>query len=137
VCDGTWDDSALVVAGNERVLRARLADAPFEKIGVAQETRGEDGAWPLIDFGGRAGLHQLTLVDDRFSGNSNTVVLPSYEKYDLGVILSSESGFFVQLHGDNVGDSDGITEGDPRSPTSPNGRPILGSSVKLSIGYDF
>lgn len=79
----------------------------------------------------------LTLVDDRFSGNSNTVVLPSYEKVDLGVILSSDSGFFVQLHGDNVGDSDGITEGDPRSPTSPNGRPILGASVKFSIGYDF
>ena len=79
----------------------------------------------------------LTLVDDRFSGNSNTVVLPSYEKVDLGVILSSESGFFVQLHGDNVGDSDGITEGDPRSPTSPNGRPILGASVKFSVGYDF
>ena len=79
----------------------------------------------------------LTLVDDRFSGNSNTVVLPSYEKVDLGVILSSESGFFVQLHGDNIGDSDGITEGDPRSPTSPNGRPILGTSVKFSVGYDF
>ena len=79
----------------------------------------------------------LTLVDDRFSGNSNTVVLPSYEKIDLGVILSSDSGFFVQLHGDNISDSDGITEGDPRSPTSPNGRPILGASVKFSIGYDF
>ncbi len=79
----------------------------------------------------------ITLVDDRFSGNSNTVVLPSYEKIDIGVILSSDAGFFVQLHGDNVGDSDGITEGDPRSPTSPNGRPIQGSSVRLSVGYDF
>ncbi len=29
VCDGRWDDPAQVVAGNERVLRARLADARF------------------------------------------------------------------------------------------------------------
>ncbi len=79
----------------------------------------------------------ITLVDDRFSGNANTVVLPSYEKIDVGVLLSSDSGFFVQLHADNIGDSDGITEGDPRNPTSPNGRPILGTSVKFSVGYDF
>jgi glycyl-tRNA synthetase beta chain len=29
VCDGRWDDPSQVVAGNERVLRARLADARF------------------------------------------------------------------------------------------------------------
>ncbi len=29
VCDGRWDDPAQVVAGNERVLRARLEDARF------------------------------------------------------------------------------------------------------------
>jgi glycyl-tRNA synthetase beta chain len=29
VCDGRWEDPAPVVAGNERVLRARLADARF------------------------------------------------------------------------------------------------------------
>jgi glycyl-tRNA synthetase beta chain len=29
VCDGHWEDPSLVVAGNERVLRARLADARF------------------------------------------------------------------------------------------------------------
>ncbi len=29
VCDGDWDDPSHVIAGNERVLRARLADARF------------------------------------------------------------------------------------------------------------
>lgn len=29
VCDGEWDDPSQVLAGNERVLRARLADARF------------------------------------------------------------------------------------------------------------
>ncbi len=81
----------------------------------------------------------LTLVDDRFGDNANVQPLSSYEKVDLGVILTSDSGFFVQLHGDNIGDSDGLTEGDPRS-TSPGAliaRPIFGRSVKFSVGYDF
>ena len=79
----------------------------------------------------------IMLVDDRFGDLANTVRLPSYEKIDLGVLVTSEYGFFFQLHGDNIGDSDGITEGDPRNPASPNGRPILGASVRFSIGYDF
>ena len=64
----------------------------------------------------------ITLVDDRFGDNANTVTLPSYEKFDLGIIVSHDSGFFFQLHGDNLNDSDGITEGDPRNPAAPNGR---------------
>ena len=79
----------------------------------------------------------LTFVDDRFGDNANTVVLPSYEKLDLGVIVNHDSGFFFQLHGDNLNDSDGITEGDPRNPAAPNGRPIFGRSVRFSVGYDF
>ena len=79
----------------------------------------------------------ITLVDDRFSDLSNTQPLPSYQKFDLGVILSSDSGFFVQLHGDNLGDEEAFTEGDPRSVGAVNSRPILGRSVKFSVGYDF
>ena len=78
-----------------------------------------------------------TLIDDRFGDLENNVDLPSYEKYDVGVQIQAPSGIFLQLHADNISDSDGITEGDPRNPASPNGRPILGRSVKLSIGYDF
>ncbi|MDX1405730.1 MAG: TonB-dependent receptor [Woeseiaceae bacterium] len=79
----------------------------------------------------------LTLVDDRFGDNANLQPLPSYEKFDLGVILSSDSGFFVQLHGDNITDEEGFTEGDPRSLAAVNSRPIFGRSVKFSVGYDF
>ena len=67
----------------------------------------------------------------------NTVKLPSYQKFDLGVVLYHDSGFFFQLHGDNVNDTDGITEGDPRNPSAPNGRPIFGTSWRFSVGYDF
>ncbi len=92
-----------------------------------------------VEFGG--GIATIygaaAFIGDRFGDNGNTVELPSYEKVDLGVKLDFETGLFAQLHVDNLTDSDGITEGDPRNPSAPNGRPILGRSVKLSVGYDF
>ena len=78
-----------------------------------------------------------TLVGDRWGDNANTVRLDGYEKIDAGVMATFPGGLFVQLHGDNVNDSDGITEGDPRNPAAPNGRPIFGRSFMFSLGYDF
>lgn len=78
-----------------------------------------------------------TFVGDRFGDNANSVTLPSYRKLDLGVIVNTDSGVFFQVHADNLNDSHGITEGDPRNPSAPNGRPILGRSVLFSIGYNF
>jgi len=70
-------------------------------------------------------------VGDRFGDNGNTVDLPSFEKIDLGLKVDFESGIFAQLHFDNLTDSDGITEGDPRNPAAPNGRPIHGSHTAI------
>jgi outer membrane receptor protein involved in Fe transport len=78
-----------------------------------------------------------TFVGNRFGDNANTVDLPSYQKVDLGVLVNHDSGLFFQVHADNLNDSHGITEGDPRNPTSPNGRPIFGRSVVFTVGYDF
>ncbi len=79
----------------------------------------------------------VTLVGERFGDNANTVVLPGYEKIDLGLLVNTDSGLFLQVHADNLNDSHGITEGDPRDPLAPNGRPIFGRSVQFSVGYDF
>lgn len=79
----------------------------------------------------------VSLVGERFGDNANTVELPSYEKVDLGLLVNHKSGVFVQIHADNLNDSHGITEGDPRNPAAPNGRPIFGRSVLFSVGYDF
>lgn len=79
----------------------------------------------------------VTFVGDRFGDNGNTVELDSYQKVDLGILLNHESGLFVQVHADNLTDSHGITEGDPRNPSAPNGRPIFGRSINFSVGYDF
>jgi outer membrane receptor protein involved in Fe transport len=79
----------------------------------------------------------LNFIGDRFADNANTVKLDSYEKIDVGVLVNTAGGLYFQVHGDNVTDSDGITEGDPRNPTAPNGRVIFGRSVVFSVGYDF
>ncbi len=78
-----------------------------------------------------------TFVGSRYDDNANTVELGSYEKIDAGVMAEFAGGLFLQLHGDNVTDSDGITEGDPRNPAAPNGRHIFGRSFMFSLGYDF
>lgn len=79
----------------------------------------------------------LTAVDDRFSDNGNTVVLPSYEKVDLGAIFRINESLIVQVSADNITDKQGLTEGDPRNPAAPNGRFILPRSYLFSIGYEF
>jgi outer membrane receptor protein involved in Fe transport len=79
----------------------------------------------------------LNFIGERWDDNANTIKLDSYEKIDVGVIVNTAGGLYFQVHGDNVTDSDGLTEGDPRNPAAPNGRPIFGRSVVFSVGYDF
>jgi len=79
----------------------------------------------------------ITAVDDRWSDNGNTVTLDGYEKLDLGIIARVNERFIVQFIADNITDEEGLTEGDPRNPAAPNGRFIMPSSYKLSIGYEF
>ena len=55
----------------------------------------------------------------------------------VGVTVDTPGGLFFQVHGDNVNDSDGLTEERSAQPSAaPNGRPIFGRSVMFSVGYD-
>jgi iron complex outermembrane recepter protein len=76
------------------------------------------------------------LVGKRWGDNENVNQLDSFEKIDAGVTLSTPSGLSFNLHLDNLTDSDGLTEADPRTLSAPNGRPIFGRSAKFSVGYD-
>jgi iron complex outermembrane receptor protein len=78
----------------------------------------------------------VSAVDDRFADNANTQVLKGYTKVDLGAIFDV-ADFTVQVSADNLTDSHGLTEGDPRSTSGANARPILGRSFKVSVGYNF
>jgi outer membrane receptor protein involved in Fe transport len=126
--DDPSNPGTFIPSGNEGNSVLRQPDFQFR---ITPSFDFEIGQWIGTVYGA------LTLVDDRFGDNANLQPLPSYNKFDLGVILTSDSGFFVQLHGDNIGDSHGFTEGDPRSTAAVNSRPILGRSVKFSVGYDF
>lgn len=77
----------------------------------------------------------FSAVDDRWGDNANTVVLEGYQKVDLGIIYEPTEQVKLQLAVDNLTDELGITEGDPRNPTSPNGRYILPRSIKFSVSY--
>jgi iron complex outermembrane recepter protein len=76
-------------------------------------------------------------VGKRWDSRDNVFQLNSYTKFDLGVSVSTLSGITFNIYGDNLGDSHGLTEGDPRDPTAANGRPILGRSFRFSIQVDF
>ncbi len=76
-------------------------------------------------------------VGPRWNDRDNSYQLDSYTKLDFGVEVATVSGLSFNLSGDNLTDSHGLTEGDPRDPTTKNGRPILGRSIKFSVGVSF
>lgn len=76
-------------------------------------------------------------VGKRWDDRSNNFQLDAYTKIDVGVIVSLPGGLSVGIHGDNLTNSEGLTEGDPRDPASANGRPIFGRSIKFSVTSDF
>ena len=79
----------------------------------------------------------IRYVGSRWNDRANTYQLDAFTKIDLGVNLTTLSGLTFNLSGDNLGDSEGLTEGDPRDPIAKNGRPIFGRSLKFAITIDF
>ncbi len=128
-------------------LNATVQDSEIQKGDNAGNTQQRQPDWqmrltPSYDFQAGTGVEAtvygtITMVDDRWSDNGNTVKLESYEKLDLGIIARVNEKFTVQLAADNITDEDGLTEGDPRNPDAPNGRYIMPRNFKLSVGYEF
>ena len=136
-------DSGFSLNLNSTIQETEITESPDNQGNEAQRQPG----WQVrltpsydleLDNGMWATLYgTVSAVDDRFANNANTVVLPGYEKVDLGVLLSVSENFTVRLSADNLTDENGLTEGDPRNPEAPNGRYILPRSFKLSVGYEF
>ena len=76
-------------------------------------------------------------VGDRFGDNGNQVVLEGYKQIDLGLNVFLSENLELQLNLQNLTDEDGLTEGDPRNPSSPNGRYILPRNATFSVSYRF
>lgn len=95
--------------------------------------------------GGRGQLYATySYYGKRYSNDENTVVLPSYNKLDAGVIYDLSDTLRLQLVGDNLTDEVGLTEGNPRIDIASPGigdifmaRPLFGRSFWASATYRF
>lgn len=136
-------DNGFSLLANATVQETEITESPNNTGNQAQrQPPYQVRLSPSYDFDLSDGMSatvygSFTVVDDRFSDNGNTVVLPGYEKLDLGLIFYPSEQLSVQVVLDNVTDEEGITEGDPRDPSSPNGRYILPRTTKFSIAYSF
>lgn len=84
----------------------------------------------------------LAYVGDRFADVENLQPLPSYYKWDAGVIFELNEGFQFSVTGDNLTNEIALTEGNPRFAGATgtgviSGRPLLGRSFRFGVGYKF
>ncbi|GBD86553.1 ferrichrome-iron receptor precursor [bacterium BMS3Abin03] len=79
----------------------------------------------------------IRYVGKRWNDRDNSYQLDSYSKLDIGLNVSTSGGLIFNISGNNLTDSHGLTEGDPRDPAAKNGRPILGRSINFSVGVNF
>lgn len=129
--NGTWQDTEITESTTETDVGNQVLRQPDFQARLSPSYSFETGSLRATFYAA------ATFVGDRFGDNANTVTLDSYEKFDAGVLLNFEQGLFIQVHGDNLTDEEGITEGDPRNPDAANSRAIFGRSIKFSVGYDF
>ena len=140
--DGHYFVGSLTVAVNATVQHTKISNDPANEGNQAQrQPKFQIRLAPSYDLEMTDGRHAtiyggFTHVGSRYSDNGNTVTLDAYNKLDLGVILYASQNLSFQIAADNVTNEDGLTEGDPRDPTAPNGRFILPRSVKFTVGYD-
>ncbi|MFA5968145.1 MAG: TonB-dependent receptor [Sphingomonas sp.] len=93
--------------------------------------------------GNKATLYtSISYIGDRFSDVQNGQLLPNYYKWDAGVLVNVGKRIQFQIAADNLTNTIGLTEGNPRTLGSQGtgailARPILGRSAKFSIGYKF
>jgi len=81
------------------------------------------------------------LIGNRFSDLDNIQPLPAYATLSAGV-KANINRFTLQVSGDNLTNSHGLTEGNPRfldepGAAIPDVRPIFGRSFRFSVGYAF
>ena len=138
-----YNDNGFSVNLNTTIQETEITESPTNKGREAQRQPGwQIRVTPSYDLEFDNGMYAtvygtLSAVDDRFSDNGNTVVLDGYEKIDLGMIFNFTDEVQMQLAVNNLTNEEGITEGDPREPSSPNGRYILARTIDFSVSYQF
>jgi len=80
-------------------------------------------------------------IGKRYSDLANTQLLPAYATLSAG-LRAKVNGYTLQIAGDNLTNSHGLTEGNPRFLAGPGAalpdvRPIFGRSYRVSVSYAF
>ncbi|WP_448547680.1 TonB-dependent receptor [Thalassotalea fusca] len=138
-----YADNGFSVNLNSTVQETEITESPDNLGNEAQrQPSWQVRVTPSYDIEFDNGMYatiygNFSAVGDRFANNENTVTLPGYEKIDVGMILNLSDQVEVQLSVSNLTDEDALTEGDPRSALSANGRYILPRSIDLSVSYQF
>ncbi|MEC7692537.1 MAG: TonB-dependent receptor [Pseudomonadota bacterium] len=137
-----YADNGFSVTVNATVQETEITASPTNQGNEAQRQPGwQVRLTPSYDFmlGDVESTVYATIfaVDDRFGDNGNTVVLEGYEQIDLGWNVFMSEDLELQLNVQNLTDEEGLTEGDPRNPSSPNGRYILPRNATFSVSYRF
>lgn len=97
---------------------------------------------PAYDYKGFQLFGTAQYIGQRFSNEINTDILPAFASFNLGCSYKYKS-YTLLLHAQNLTNSIGLTEGNPRVITDVSqepyrmARPILGRSVIGSVAYQF
>ena len=80
-------------------------------------------------------------IGNRYGDLENIQSLPAYQTLGAGVLVE-RAGLSFQVAADNLTNSHGLTEGNPRflntpGAALPDNRPIFGRSFKFTVGYKF
>jgi iron complex outermembrane receptor protein len=142
--DANWyHESGFALSANATIQETEITESPDNKGNEAQrQPPYQFRLSPSYDMELGQGMlltlyGTVTVVDDRYADNGNTVTLDGYEKLDLGLIFNATENLSFQLVADNVTDEEALTEGDPRNPAAPNGRFIMPRTYKVSVAYNF
>jgi outer membrane receptor protein involved in Fe transport len=99
--------------------------------------------WDFRLAGRKAALHAtLGYMGDRWSDVQNEQLLPHFYKIDAGATIELDRHLIIELVADNLTNTIGLTEGNPRNLGSQGSgpifaRPILGRSAEISARYRF
>lgn len=138
--NGTWLDAR---------YRHFYTDGGLTGLGGNRVQRQPEWQWrmtPAYDFrlhGHPASLYTTaSYVGDRWSDVQNQQLLPRFVEWDAGFTFDLSRRLRLQLVADNLTNTIGLTEGNPRALGSQGSgaifaRPILGRSAKLSASYRF
>ncbi|MDE2437127.1 MAG: TonB-dependent receptor [Sphingomonadales bacterium] len=127
----TLQNAKVTAATNAALVGNHVHRQPDFQLRLSPSYQADLGGAKVTVYGAAA------FVGSRWSDLANTVKLPGYTKLDAGIEAKLDQGLFFRASADNLGNSHGLTEGDPRTTGSNNGRPILGRSFTFTIGYDF